>query len=78
MAILIMQFSLTFRHSVLSRSKYSAKNRALKRPQLCTSFKVRDQISHPYKTTSRITVMRSLIITFLDSKLQDKTFWTRW
>jgi hypothetical protein len=36
---------------------------------------VRDQVSHPYSTTGRITVLYILIITFFDI-LEDKTSWT--
>jgi hypothetical protein len=33
---------------------------------------VRDQVSHPYKTTSKIIVLYILIFVFLDSKLEDR------
>jgi hypothetical protein len=36
---------------------------------------VTDQVSHPYKTTGKITVLQFI---FLDSKLEDKTFYTEW
>jgi hypothetical protein len=35
-------------------------------------------VSHPYKTTGRITILYILIFIFLDSKLEDKTFCTEW
>jgi hypothetical protein len=35
---------------------------------------VRDQVSHPYKTTGKITVLYTLIFIFLDSNLEDKIF----
>jgi hypothetical protein len=33
---------------------------------------VNDQVSHPYKTTSKIIVLYILIFIFLDNKLEDK------
>jgi hypothetical protein len=35
---------------------------------------VRDEVSHPYKTTEKITVAYILIRIFLESKLEDKKF----
>jgi len=32
---------------------------------------VSDQVTHPYKTTGRIIVLRTLIFKFFDSKLED-------
>jgi hypothetical protein len=32
---------------------------------------VRDQVSHPYKTTGKTTVLYTLIFVFLDSNLED-------
>jgi hypothetical protein len=33
---------------------------------------VRDQVSHPYRTTGKIIVLYTLIFVFLDSNLEDK------
>jgi hypothetical protein len=44
---------------------------------LCSSpnvINVRGQVSHPYKTTSKITVLYILICTFLDSRWEEKLF----
>jgi hypothetical protein len=39
---------------------------------LRSSLNVRDQVSHPYKTTGRIMVLCILTFTFLDSRLEEK------
>jgi hypothetical protein len=43
---------------------------------LCSSLNVRDQVSHPYRTTSKIIVVYILIFTLLDSRQEDNRFWT--
>jgi hypothetical protein len=43
----------------------------------CSSLNVKDQVSHPYKTTDRIMVSYILTCTFLDSRREDKRLWTR-
>ena len=45
---------------------------------LCSSLNVSDQVSHPYKTTGTIIVLYILNFIFLDSKLEDKRFWTEY
>jgi hypothetical protein len=37
---------------------------------------VADQVSHPYKTTGKTTVLYTLIFVFLDTNLEDKRFCT--
>ena len=41
---------------------------------LCSSLNVSYQVSHPYKTTGKITVLCILIFIFLDCKLEYKRF----
>jgi hypothetical protein len=75
MKFVIMQFSprsvfLPF------RPKYPPQHSVLKNLSLCSSPKVRDQVSHPYSTTGKITVLYILIFTFFDIRREDKIFWT--
>ena len=39
---------------------------------------VNDQVSHPYKTTDKIIVLYIILFIFLDMKLEDKIFCTKW
>jgi len=37
---------------------------------------INDQVSNPYKTTGKITVLYILTFKFLDNNLEDKRFYT--
>jgi len=43
---------------------------------LYSSLNVSNQVSHPYKTTGKITVLYVLIFIFLEGKLEDQKFCT--
>jgi hypothetical protein len=45
---------------------------------LCSYLNVKDQVSHPYKTTGRIMVLYILTFTFLDKRREDERIWTEW
>jgi hypothetical protein len=45
---------------------------------LCSTLNIRDQVSHQYRTTSKIVVLCILIYTFLDSRQEDIRLWTEW
>jgi hypothetical protein len=55
------------------KSKYPPKHSVLKK---YSSLKVRDQVSHPYSTTGKITVVCILMYSFLYMRRDDKRFWT--
>jgi hypothetical protein len=42
---------------------------------LCSSLNVRDQVSHPYRTTGKTTVLYILILKFFDSRRGGRWFW---
>jgi hypothetical protein len=72
MKLLIMQFSL-FGANILLNTPFS------NTLSLWFYLNVTDQVSHPYKTTSIITVLYGLILTFLDSRREAKMYGTdRW
>jgi hypothetical protein len=43
---------------------------------LCSSLKVREHVSHPYRIKGKIIVLYILIFKFFESRQEDKRFWT--
>jgi hypothetical protein len=56
------------------RSKYLPQHSVLINPQFM--FKVRDQVSHPYNITGKITVLYIVIFRFFYMRREDIRFWT--
>jgi hypothetical protein len=67
MKVLIVHLPPFPRHLIALKFKYSSQNLVLNTLSLCSSLSVRDQVSHPYKTTGRIMVLYILTFAFLDS-----------
>jgi hypothetical protein len=63
MKLFIMQSSPSSRRFLPPRSKYSPQHPVLKHP-LSPFLTVRDQVSHPYKTTRKIMALYILTFTF--------------
>jgi hypothetical protein len=57
-----------------SRSSYLPQNSVFRTLSLWSSLKVRDQVSHPYSTTGRITVLYILIFSLIIHKERTKIF----
>jgi hypothetical protein len=78
MKLLIVQLTPLSSYVIPLWFKHSLRTLFSNTLSLCSSLKVRDQVSHPYKTTGRITGFYILTFTFLDSKRDDKRLWTEW
>jgi hypothetical protein len=76
--LLIMQYFQPSCHLIPLRSKYSPSNLFSNTLSLCSSLNVREQVSHPYKTTGKIIILYILIHTFSDSRREHKSFCTEW
>jgi hypothetical protein len=78
MKLLIMQFSPISCHFISLRTKYSPQHPVLKHPQSMFLPECEIPISHPYGITGKIKFLYILIFTLLDSRREDKRFWTEW
>jgi hypothetical protein len=74
MKLIIMQFSPVFYFMPLWST--CSQNPILKDLGLCSSLIVRDQVSHPCRTTGKSIVLDILIFTFLESRRDDEKSWT--
>jgi hypothetical protein len=69
MMLLIMQFSpASFTSSLLGPNILILKTLSSDTPNLCTTNRVRDQVSHPYETTCKVIVRYISIFTVLDGR----------
>jgi hypothetical protein len=78
MKLLVMQFFPTSRHFISLQCKHSPQTLFANILSLCSSLNVRDQVSHPYRTTNNIIVLYIIIFTFLDKRREDKRFCAQW
>jgi hypothetical protein len=63
-----MQFLPNSPHFISFPSKYSPQHPVLKHRSRCSSLNVIDKVSHPYKTTGKITILYIMMFTFLADK----------
>ena len=78
--LLVVAFSTTLLAAPI-RPEHSPQHPIRQHPQptfLPQRGNVSDQVSHPYRTTGKITALKVLIFKFLDSRLEDKRFCTEW
>jgi hypothetical protein len=74
MQLLIMQFFYIVTSSPCGSIKYSTLHLVLKTLNLYSSLNVRDQVSHPYKTTGKMIALYNIIFTLLDARQEDGRF----
>jgi hypothetical protein len=63
MKLLIMQFAPISCHFIHLWSKYSLQHPVSNTLSRCSSLNVRDQVSHPYRTTGEIIVFNFYVFT---------------
>jgi hypothetical protein len=70
MKLLVMQFSPPSHHLIPPRYP------VLKHPEYVPPL-MSDRVSHPYRTTGKITDLCTLILKFFDSRWKHRRFWTK-
>jgi hypothetical protein len=78
MKLLIMQFLHLFVTSSLFGPNILLSSLFSNTPSPRFSVNVRDQVSHPYRTTGKVIVVFIIIFTFFDGRRKDRRFWTEW
>jgi hypothetical protein len=68
------KFSESSSHFLPLMHKYLPQHPVLEHTHLCSCLNVTDQVSHPYKTTRKITALYIVIFMSLGSKKEDKRF----
>jgi hypothetical protein len=70
------QYSAVLCYFLLLRTNYLPQSPVTNTPGLYSSLNVRDHLSDLYERRDKTVVRYTSIFTFLDSKLEDKTFQT--
>jgi hypothetical protein len=78
MKLLIMQFPPISRHFTLLDPNILFSTLLSNTLSLCSPLNIREQVSHPYRTTGKIIVLYILMFTFFDKRREDKMFWNEW
>ena len=74
----LVTWSLLDPNILLSTLLSNSQHPTLKLPQPTFCLNVSDHVSHPYKTTDKTVFLYNIIFKFVDSKLEDKGFCTKW
>jgi hypothetical protein len=78
MKLFIMQFSAISRHFFFFGQNILLNTLFSNTLRLCPSFNVRDHVSHPYRIIGKLKFFYIVIFTFIDSRREDRSFWTEW
>jgi hypothetical protein len=75
---LVMQFSSPSCYLFPVPPSYYPEHLVLNTLRPYSYFNGRDQVPHPYRITGKIIVLFITIVTFFDSRREDRRFWTEW